>query len=326
MKQQKEQTNGIYLLLGENEFEKEEFIKKITSEFSKTRVVETINIDGTEETSIDKFITYLVSPSLFIPYRIIILKNLNRNLLKAEKESLSKILKEHKDEKTLIIITSSLSPYKFDKSLSVLIEQVGGIVKVFWKVFDFALPEYVSNILSKNGIEASGDLVQMIIERNGQNINGIVEDIKYIRNYFQATEYISSDKAIQILYSKSGESNIFDLLSALIKGDKHKAILVLRNLFEKGEEIFALGSLLYSQLQKIIKVRKFLLSNISDEEICKQTNISSFELKNIKKISKDINDKKIMSLIRFTLEFEKFIRSYDDNIKLANIEKYIIEI
>ncbi|MEN2998030.1 MAG: DNA polymerase III subunit delta, partial [Brevinematia bacterium] len=184
---------------------------------------------------------------------------------------------------------------------------------------------YVKNLLSKEGIEASKEIVSLLIERNGQNVNAIVEDINYIRNHFQPSEYISSDKAMEILFRKSGESSVFDLLNALMSGDKHRAILSLHNIIDRGEDVFALGSLIYSQLQKILKVKKFLDTGVSDDEISKQTGISSFELRNIKKVAKNVDNRKVSFLLKFILELEASIRGYDENLKLANVERLILQ-
>lgn len=322
--QQKEQTGGIYLLLGENEFEKEEFVKKLVSDFSSDRTVEVITIPGNEENPVDKFLSYLSSVSLFTQHRVIILKNIDRAITRQEKEKIVKIFKSLKSNTDLVIITSSLSPYKFDKTISSLIEELGTL-KTFWKVFEHALPEYVAKLLSGKGIEPKKEVIELLIERNGQNVDAIVDEINYVRNHFPSTSYVRGEEAMDLLLRKSGSSTIFDLLSALLRGDKHKAILTINNILERGEEPFALGSLLYSQIQKIVKVKKFLRSGVSDEEIIKRVGITSFELRNIKKLAKDVDENRIRLLLKFVLDLENFVRSSDETAKLAIIEMRIMQ-
>lgn len=309
--------------MGENEIDKSEFLNKLIHDFSYNRNVEKVVINALDDFSVDNFIATVRYSSLFVPYRIVILENFDKMPSKSDKEKLVSFLREFRNDNTLVIILSSLTPSRFDRLISDTIQEVG-VVKTFWKVFEFNLHNYVSEVLSKNGIEPSKELVELIIARNGQNMSGIAEDIKYLRSYFQANEYVYADKALELLSQKSGESGIFDLIGAIVKGDKYKAILVLNQLFEKGEEPFGFGNILFSQVRKIVKLRKFIDSNLSEEEICKKVGISSFEFKNLRRIVQNMDSRRIKTLLRFVVEFEKAMRSADDTIKLATIEKFII--
>lgn len=320
----KEQTGGIFLLLGENNFEKESFIDKIISDFSKGKPVDIQKIDY-DEGAIESFIKTIQTPSLFATERVVILRGFDKNPLKAEKEKLINLIHTFKESTTLVIITSNLSPYRFDKQISTAVENSGGTVKVFWKVFDSELPKYISSILTKHNIQASTELINILIERNGQNIDGIVDDVKHIRGYFQPNEPIPSDKAISVLSEKSSEGNIFDLLSSLVKNEKHRAIMLLNHILEKGEDIFAIGKLMYSQLYKLVRVKELLKSNIPDSEISKQLDISTFELNNLKRISKSVDENRIKTLLQFILEVEKAIRMGNENMMLSSIESFIIK-
>ncbi len=321
---QKEQTKGIYLLLGENEFEKSQFLKDLIQNFSLGRQVEVSYIDDSNENAFQEFVKMLSSSSLFGSSKVVVVKNVDKVFSKSEKSKVIDLLKRFRDEDILIVMTSSLYSHKFDKSIYSFVEQYG-VVKVFGKIFDFALSKYVSDLLSKNSIEVRKDLIEFIIERNGQNVNGIAEDINYVRNYFNLGEFVEADKAIDLLLNKSGEGNIFDLLNALIKGDKHRAILVLNELVDRGEDIQSLPSIIYSQVRKIVKVKRLLGSNFSDDEICKQVGITSFELRNLKALSKNVDKDRIVSLLKFSLEVESSLRSYSVTVMLANIERFIIQ-
>lgn len=320
----KEQINGIFLLLGENNFEKDIFISKLISEFSKGKPIDIHKINY-DEGAIESLIKITQTPSLFSNERAVILRELDKNLLKTEKEMLINLIRTFKDTTTLVIITSNLSPYRFDKQISTSIENSGGTVKVFWKVFDNELPRYISSILTKYNIQPSNELINTLIERNGQNIDGIVDDVKHIKGYFQPNELIPSDKAISVLSEKSSEGNIFDLLSSLVKNEKHRAIMLLNHILEKGEDIFAIGKLIYSQLYKLVRVKKLLKSNTPDSEITKQLDISTFELNNLKRISNSVDENKIKTLLQFVLDIEKAIRMGNDSIILSSVESFIIK-
>ncbi|MGC8767037.1 MAG: DNA polymerase III subunit delta [Brevinematia bacterium] len=323
MKAQRRQTKGIFLLLGENEVDKEVFLEKIIKEFSANKNVETIHIDAKEEGYLDKFVNTYSTPSLFVPHRVIVVKNLE-GFTKSEKEVFIKIIKEFKDDKTLLIFISSFSPYKFDRQISSFVEQVGGEVKVFWKVSEQSLKDYTKDILSRSGIEVSEELVSLLIERNGRNVNAIVEEVNYVKNYFSNVGFISSKDAIELIYLRSGEGNIFDLINAILLQDKHTAILLIDQIFERGEDIFALGSLLYSQISKIIKIKKLTQKPISDNEVCERLGISQFEFKNLKRFLSFIDDKKVKSLLRLVVAIEEVIRVSDNTLKIAKLENYIL--
>lgn len=324
MKQQERQTKGVFLLLGENEVDKEIFIEKLIKSFSEGKNFENVTIDASEENYIEKFVDAYSTPSLFVPYRVITVKNFG-SLSKDERTFFAKVIREFKDEKTLLIFISEFSPYKFDRQISGLIEQVGGQVKVFWKISEQSLNAYVKNLLSKNGIEFSEKLVNLLIERNGRNINAIVEEIKYVRNYYSELEFVSSDDAIELLSFKSGEGNIFDLINAILTKDKHSAILLINQIFDRGEDIFALGSLLYHQIYKLVRLKKLSSKLTSDEEICKTIGISQFELRNLKKFLPIVDDESIKSLLRFLVAVEEFVRISDENLKKVKFENYILE-
>ncbi|MFN4246000.1 MAG: hypothetical protein ACK4F9_07675, partial [Brevinematia bacterium] len=110
-----------------------------------------------------------------------------------------------------------------------------------------------------------------------------------------------------------------------VLGDKRKVIMVLREIVDRGENLFGLGSMIYSQLRKIVKIRKFLDSNKFDEGVLNQIGISSFEFRRLKTIAKDIRNERIRYLLRFSLELESYIRGYNYELVLASIEKFIVE-
>ncbi|MCX8029827.1 MAG: DNA polymerase III subunit delta [Brevinematales bacterium] len=323
-KQQGVQTAGIYLLLGENNFEKEEFLRRLILDFSKGKSVSLISIDYSEDQAIHKFIAELRTSSLFTSYKIVLLKNLDKPMTRQERELIVELLGSFYSNEILVVIISSLSPYKFDKTVSTLIEGKGGVVKAFWKISQSELPNYVLNLLSKSGVETSKELVKVLIERNGQNINGIIEDIKYVRGYFSNVDYISAAKFIEVLMEKYGEGSIFDLVNAVIKGDKHRVIMLIRHLIERGEDLFLLGTLLYSQLYKIIRIKRYLEVQTSDEEISKQLEMSVYEVRNLKDLVKYVDNRRAKRLLEFIVEFEIFVRNFNDISKVSGIESYIL--
>jgi len=321
---QQKVKKGIYLLLGENEVEKNEYIKRIVLDFSKGEDIQTITIDlYTDEEGLKTFSNHCNLKSLFGNRKVIILK-INKTLNKQEKEIINSGVSSVDDD-TLLIITSTSSPYKFDKSISLAIENKGGEVKTFWRVFENDLPAYVKNLLIKNNIEISEELTNFLIERNGNDPNGLYEDVNYIKNYFQTKNLIRSHEALETLFQKSGEGNIFSLVSSIVRGEKHKVLLLLNDIIDKGENLYALGLLIYKQVEKIVNVRKLSEKYLSDEEISKQLGLSTFEIKNTKKLVKEINNDTLRKLIKLATILEKNTRS-TTTIKDLLLEKAIIEL
>ncbi len=327
MKQIKQKPKEIYLLLGENSIEKNEFINTLILEAENTyKGLEKIKISHiTDENWLQKFVEEYTHQNLFSSYKLIILE-LPDNLKKQEKEILKNLLSQ-KQENIQLIIVSNLSPYKFDKQISLAVEKNNGVVKTFWKPFEANIPNIIREKLFSSGIETGERITQLLLERNGTNINSIIEEINYIRNYFKTTKIVREEEAINILLLKKGESSIFDLANSLIKGDKKKSITLLNQLLDKSEEIFVTSSIVFNTIYKYLKVRKLLNQRLSETEIASSLGISNFEVKNIIKNISNVDDDKAKKLIKLCYQLDSILRtSHTPEIKKVQIEMSIMKL
>lgn len=242
----------VYLLYGEDNYLKNEFVKKAKKSFGELQLG--INYIQIDESNVNNVISDIETPAFGYERKMIIVKNAN---LMQKKNAISDKLSEYLndadkqilDSIELIIVEDSVEKNALFNTISKI-----GMIKEFNEQKISQLITKVKSISAAYGVQIQENVAQYFIECTGTNMEDIINEIRKIIEYAGKGGTIKKED-IDSLTIKKSESVIFDLTDNLGKKNIHEAINVLHDLIYAKEPVQKILVMLYNHFKKLYIVQ-----------------------------------------------------------------------
>lgn len=242
----------VYLLYGEDNYLKNEFVKKAKKSFGELQLG--INYIQIDESNVNNVISDIETPAFGYERKMIIVKNANLMQKKnAISDKLSDYLndadKQILDSIELIIVEDSVEKNALFNTISKI-----GMIKEFNEQKISQLITKVKSISAAYGVQIQENVAQYFIECTGTNMEDIINEIRKLIEYAGKGGTIKKED-IDSLTIKKSESVIFDLTDNLGKKNIHEAINVLHDLIYAKEPVQKILVMLYNHFKKLYIVQ-----------------------------------------------------------------------
>lgn len=239
----------IYLLYGEDDYLKNQFLKKIKRNFGEVELG--INYIQINESNVQSVISDIETPAFGYEKKLIIVKDCNlfikKNLLA---EKISDYLKENDIDSVELVFVEE----KVEKNaLYNTIEKIGKISE-FKELKVPELINEVKKICYAYKVNIDNSTAQYFIECAGTNMQDIINEIRKLIEYAGENGTIKKED-IDALTIKKEESIIFDLTDSLGKKNIKQAMDVLHNLEYAREPVQMILVMLYRHFKKLYIVK-----------------------------------------------------------------------
>ena len=242
----------VYLLYGEDNYLKNEFVKKAKKSFGELQLG--INYIQIDESNVNNVISDIETPAFGYERKMIIVKNAN---LMQKKNAISDKLSEYLndadkqilDSIELIIVEDSVEKNALFNTISKI-----GMIKEFNEQKISQLITKVKSISAAYGVQIQENVAQYFLECTGTNMEDIINDIRKLIEYAGKGGTIKKED-IDSLTIKKSESVIFDLTDNLGKKNIHEAINVLHDLIYAKEPVQKILVMLYNHFKKLYIVQ-----------------------------------------------------------------------
>lgn len=242
----------VYLLYGEDNYLKNEFVKKAKKSFGELQLG--INYIQIDESNVNNVISDIETPAFGYERKMIIVKNAN---LMQKKNAISDKLSEYLndadkqilDSIELIIVEDSVEKNALFNTISKI-----GMIKEFNEQKIGQLITKVKSISAAYGVQIQESVAQYFIECTGTNMEDIINEIRKLIEYAGKGGTIKKED-IDSLTIKKSESVIFDLTDNLGKKNIHEAINVLHDLIYAKEPVQKILVMLYNHFKKLYIVQ-----------------------------------------------------------------------
>lgn len=242
----------VYLLYGEDNYLKNEFVKKAKKSFGELQLG--INYIQIDESNANNVISDIETPAFGYERKMIIVKNAN---LMQKKNAISDKLSEYLndadkqilDSIELIIVEDSVEKNALFNTISKI-----GMIKEFNEQKISQLITKVKSISAAYGVQIQENVAQYFIECTGTNMEDIINEIRKLIEYAGKGGTIKKED-IDSLTIKKSESVIFDLTDNLGKKNIHEAINVLHDLIYAKEPVQKILVMLYNHFKKLYIVQ-----------------------------------------------------------------------
>lgn len=196
---------------------------------------------------------------------------------------------------TLIIMIESLS--EIDSKLKKLLEENSSIINVSLPK-ETEIKPYITAYLTKKGYKYDETAVDELIFRIKGNFERADVELEKLMTYKYEDKIIRFTD-VRLLVSKDLDDNIFDLVSAVIDGNKRKSMEIYDDLMVLNEDESRIISLLINKFNEMYQTKALVEKGYSKNDIANLFNykpgrvyymMKSASLVSMDKIKRNIND------------------------------------
>lgn len=333
--QEKKESN-CYILCGLDEMLMKETIEKLSKYFIDNGL-EDLNIskfygdDLSAEKLKDAFETFpfMGEKRVVTIYRIPFLNEKLDNDSKKIYEEVKDYLKD--TPKQCVIIGYILLRDKREKATKLkklmALDKYITIVNIE-KLKGAALYNRVYEMFTSKGVKIGRIQLRYFCDMVENNMDIIEREIDKLLNYAEGREITKDD--IDILLPRKGEQDIFDLVEFISIKKADRAIDLMNDLINKGENPIVILSQIREQFQKLYRVKIKISKGYKVEDIREEflrvnrINLPNFVVEKFITQSKKFNEKQLARCIQLCANTEKVLKSTSSNAK-SEMEIMIIK-
>ena len=179
------------------------------------------------------------------------------------------------------------------------------------------LSDYVNDYLKKKNYKMSSMDINIFINRVGNNIDNIKNELDKLMLY-KINDKVINNSDIMLLTEENTDNSVYDLVSALLKNNNSKAIKLYKNFVMNGIDLNQIIAIIASQIRLLFQVKRLYNSGKSNDEIAK-----ILEFKSVYRVKYLLSDSYYYSedtLIKYLSK----LSNIDRDIKINNIDGNIL--
>ena len=293
----------IYLLYGEDEYLRNEYLKKIKKTFGEIQLG--INYVQVDENNVSNIISDIETPAFGFPTKLIIAKDTGLFKKKnALADSLSEYLKTANLEGVELVFVEN-EPDK--NSLFNTISKIGE-AKEFKEQKLPQLITKVKSIAKAYNVNIAENTASYFIECVGTNMSDIINELRKLIEYAGNGGTIVKED-IDALSIKKSESIIFDLTDNLGRKKIADAIEVLHNLIYAKEPIQRILIMLYNHFKKLYIIKLAVEENKNVAQSLKLKPNQAFLVGKYQAQSKYFGKEELRSLLEELIKIDSSSKS-----------------
>ncbi len=262
------QPAPVYLLVGPEEGEKQEFIKGIQQNFEKSsgEKPETYRYYA-GQIEMGEVVSLLQNGSLFSSYKFVTVLQIEE-LKKNELQLLTDYIKSAESSATLFLLTHDYRP---PPQLSKAVPK--SQQKTFFELFEDKKREWLIRYFRRAELFVDEDAIEMVLELVENNTLEMKNAADKLILYFGKGTSLGADDIEEFIYH-SKEENVFTLFQKITRKDFAGSLEVLHKIMLSGQTtgVQLLGGLLW-QFRRLLKLSRLLDRRFSPDEAFRQANL-----------------------------------------------------
>ena len=307
----------VYLLFGEDEYLRNEYLKKIKKSFDTLQLG--INYIQIDETNVSEIISDIETPAFGLDKKLIIAKDTGLFKKKnAFSEKLAEYLKENANNLEDVVLVFAEQEVEKNKLFNT-IKEVGQALE-FKEQNMSQLIKKVKSLANAYKVEIKENVAGYFIECVGTNMSDIINEIRKLIEYAGSGGEIKKED-IDSLSIKKSESIIFDLTDNLGKKKIDVALDVLHNLIYAKEPVQRILVMLYNHFKKLYIIKLAVEEN---RNVAQSLNLKPNQMFLVNKYTaqaKAFNKEELRNLLEELIKIDEYSKSrkIDLNIGLESI-------
>lgn len=287
----------IFLFVGEDKYSLKKEIKKLKEKLQQP-IVENVNLDNFE-----RFVNLVQMNSFFEAEKIFVADSLLAKISSKQLESLSGALAKKPQEYSVIFIEEKLPKKKIIASLPNV------EIKKFDLLSERDIVASIKRIAKENDADISPLAAERIAAFVGNDLYRIEEEIKKLALYKKSDE-ISSEIGVgdvEELVKANFEAKIFDLIDAFAAKNAAKALKLINQFLESGENEIYILTMIARQLRNIAAVK--FSNNVNERKLASSLKIHPYVAKKSIHQAKNFSQKEIIDIYNKIIEADFLLKS-----------------
>lgn len=286
----------ITSLVGPNAFLKLKKFKELKSAFAEKYGLDNIeNVNG-ETLEKEQLPNLLQGGSLFSANRMVVIKSLSGN--KDASEALLNFVDKIPEDISVILVEGSLDKrtvfYKGLKNSTDFNE--------FEEPKEPELSRWVAEYVKAQSGEIAASDARLLVDYVGENQERLANEIEKLVAY----EPKITRETIEELVERRPQNTVFELLDAVLGGNKKRAQELLKKLEQAYEDPFQIANLLIWQIQVLAIVKS--AGERADSEIAIDSKFNPFVISKTKRLARNINRNELREIIQKTADMDLQIK------------------
>ena len=301
--------NQIYLIYGDEDYFINEEISKLKDKYKEYDLVTYDMLD----TNISVALEDASMLSLFSSNKLIICNNCifltgSKCDIDHDTDKLLKYIDLESDCVLVLTVNSETldNRKKIVKELNKL-----NVIKCM-KLKPYELDKFIINYCKNNGYSITTSACRLFLDKVGDNLYVITNELNKLFLYKDNKNIDVED--IKICISNYINTNIFDLINAIVEKDVDKSLKLYDDLLLINEEEIKLIVTLANQFRLIYQVKTMFKSGYSELDISKKLDVHPYRIKLANNVNISLND---------CLMYLKKLSVLDENIKTGKIDKKV---
>ena len=299
--------NKIYLIYGEEDYFINKEINRIKNEYVDYEVV---NYDMTLNNISDALEDALMG-SLFSSNKLIICTNSFfltgvKCDIEHKIEDLLKYLTIDSDN----ILVLSVNSDTLDNRKKIVKELNKFKVIKCDKLKSNELNRFIKDYCKENNYKINDDAVNLMIERLNDNLYIISSELE--KMFLYKEDNIITKNDVKVVTSRIINTNIFDLINAIVEKNIDKSLFVYDDLMLVNEEEIKLVVTLANQFRLIYQVKSMFKSGYSELDISKSLGVHPYRIKLANGVNISMDN---------VLKILRSLALLDENIKTGKVDK-----
>lgn len=313
----------VYLLLGPEQGEKAQFIKKIIGELTREKKdPPEIHRYYTFEAQLVDIISLLRNGSLFSRHKVVCLFNAEQIKRKEETTLLEEYIRHPSPDSTLILVSDTASLSTVSKKITDALPKQAR--QIFWEMYQNRKVGWVKNAFEKKDIHIDTEAATFLLEMIENNTRDLEQECERLALFFGPGTVLRTETIAQYIYH-SKEENVFTLFEKLADRDlaASEEVLCKILLSKESDSTSLMGGLLW-QIRKLIDLKRLLEENYSEEEAFTRINIKGKRRRGVYTTAhKAYSLKEAQALISLVAEFDVRLRSYKAELHAVLLQLFL---
>jgi DNA polymerase III subunit delta len=316
------QPAPAYLLVGPEEGEKQEFIKKLQQGFEKSsgEKPETYRFYS-GQTDMGEVVSLLQNGSLFSSYKFVTVLQIEE-LKKGDLQLLSDYISSTESSSTLFLLTHE---YRAPAQLAKVVPK--GQQKTFFELFEDKKREWLIRYFRQAELSVDTDAIEMVLELVENNTLEMKNAADKLILYFGKGAALSADDIEEFIYH-SKEENVFTLFQKITVKDFPGSLEVLHKIMLSGQNtgVQLLGGLLW-QFRRLLKLSRMLDRRFSPDEAFRQIPLrGKRNQKNYITAHSNFPTENIEKIIALIADFDARVRQQRSEAERVTLELFLVRL
>lgn len=294
----------VYLFSGEEEYLKEEALRKIKETLIKLEFSQ-FNYDllSGKEISGTELLNRLLTLPVGGEKRLVVIRDAQK-LNPSIKEKIMEYLENPSQDACLILWAPQVD---LKKKFYATIEKEGKSV-VFHPLRDRELSLWVKDYLFLRKRRISGDALNLLVERVGNNLGEMAGELEKLLIHVEQRNEINLGD-VESLVGIVKSHTIFELTDAIGKKREKEALGILSRMMDGGTSATEILYMIARQFRLLLRTKDLLEKKLSEEKITKVLALRPFVVKNLVSQAKNFSLEKLIESFENLLQAEVEIKS-----------------